>query len=539
MNRVSRRLTPVIIFVLLLGAQGLSGQDLSQTVTPTEDDLLQALELGDIDYSQYQLLLEYALLGVSPPETYLLDLLPWIADSWSASDSPAVDSNTTTKQSRALTGLFRHNASEEVETDGRVRYRTSLRLSPSPGWEVDIRAAREYTGRERLIYRNVRYQNSHRLIRSVTVGNYSERFGLGTIFGYRGKVLHYASSYCEESLLYPDYGGANGLLLQTEIGNVQNSIALSQQRDCHHRIQTVALQSAPGVRYVPALILGVTSVNNRQTGQRLQNYKIGLYKEIREGRSLFAFESAAQEGSARSYAALFEGQFVVDRTVVTFAGWAYGDRFETLTSGGKSGPISRSTGLEEIDLVYSDRRAGQEGGYLRTIHGFSERWRLENLATYAGFDQTDYRLQWSPAIVFDGNRSWSVRGSYESTLRRRKTDQTGEPERFSRERLEFRIKSDNWRASSYIATTKPASGNRFFSARLQLSLQSVDRGKIDAWLAVDRIDTERINYWYGYLRHRSRLFEGVEIGAKLAHRFSRTANNSHYTALTLEATALF
>jgi hypothetical protein len=531
---------------VLLWAQGLSGQNVSPSVVPSEDELNEALELGEIDFAQYQQLVEFALLGVSFGDPYLLEIIPNLTGLFIDPEAVVSDpeepkpGRSTTISGRRRLGVLSQNWTEELETDSRMRYRSALILTPSPTWRADVRVYREYTGRERVVYRAVTFTPGKSPLESVTIGNYTARFGLGTIFGYRGKLLTFAPALKTESVLFPDYGGANGLLAKVRTGTMTATTAVSVQRDTHHQIVSSALQLSPFSRAgVPTLIAGYTTARNRSSGSVVRDLKLALFDELRSGRNRAAIEISSQFGWTRSWAAVAEGRYVGAGLDLTASAWAYGDRLATLTSGSKAGAISRTANLEEIGLTFCERRAGQEGAYVRSVSRFSEHWRLITAATFAGFDRSDYRIQWLPALVYDFSGRLEFRFDYQATLRHTMQSSATCEEWSSRRRAEVRFKSDNWNARSYIATTEPSTGAPYVSLLLQVTAQSADIGKIDGWLALDRIRQEQINYWYGYIRHRCRLFSTVELGMKLAHRFSRTAGTCNYTAVTLELTATY
>lgn len=539
MNRVSLRLTPVFIIVLLLGAQGLSGQSLTPSVIPSEDELSEALELGEIDFAQYQQLVEYALLGVSLGNPYIFDILPTVSGLFYDPELKAVRAEPIADRKKARL-LVRQSWSEELEADGRLRYRSAVAVTPSPIWRADLRVSREYTGRERVVYRSLCYKPDRTSLESITLGNFTTRFGLGTVFGYGGKVLSYAQSIEPESIFFPDYGGANGLLVKSRAGRLKMSTALSVQRDTDFGITAAALQLSPLRRSaLPSPIIGYTEITNRSSERTARDVKLALFEQVRFGRTRMTMELASQLGQQRSWAAVAEGMMVGSDMTMSATVWAYGDRYLSLQSGSKTGALSRRTCLESVGLEFSDRRAGQEGVALESTCRFTSRWRAVLSADYAGFDRSDYRLQWQPAIVFDCSRRLVLRLHHQAVYRRACAPAGIGTDQSSRTRLECRIKSDNWQARSYIALVQRPADLPYGSLLLQLTVQSADIARTDLWLTLDRICQEQVSYWYAYVRHRCRMFSGFELGVKLAHRFSRSAEIQNYTTVTLEMTAAY
>lgn len=61
--------------ILLLG-ELCPAQELSTVVFPSEDEILEALRAGEIDYYQYQILMELSQYGIDADDLYLLDEIP-------------------------------------------------------------------------------------------------------------------------------------------------------------------------------------------------------------------------------------------------------------------------------------------------------------------------------------------------------------------------------------------------------------------------------------------------------------------------------
>jgi len=67
------------------------------------------------------------------------------------------------------------------------------------------------------------------------VGSFTARLGLGTLFGYRGKLMSCSDKINIESLAYPDYGGYNGMYLIGRVEEVEVQFLGSLVRDESHR----------------------------------------------------------------------------------------------------------------------------------------------------------------------------------------------------------------------------------------------------------------------------------------------------------------
>jgi len=72
------------LLLLILPLWPTASQDLSTYVSPSEDEWLQALTLGEISYVQYLCLIEIARHGIDSSSLYLLDEIPNLSYFWSA-----------------------------------------------------------------------------------------------------------------------------------------------------------------------------------------------------------------------------------------------------------------------------------------------------------------------------------------------------------------------------------------------------------------------------------------------------------------------
>ena len=71
--RRGRALLAALATLFSLVVASATAQELSTEVFPSEDELLEALHLGDISYDQYVLLREVARLGIDSASAHLLD----------------------------------------------------------------------------------------------------------------------------------------------------------------------------------------------------------------------------------------------------------------------------------------------------------------------------------------------------------------------------------------------------------------------------------------------------------------------------------
>ena len=125
---------------------------------------------------------------------------------------------------------------DEQET---ARYRLSSNLHLFRHWAASFRIHREYGKSERLVSRRVRYESQQGVLRELSLGSFTTRFGLGTVLGYRGKLLDLSEKLSGENLLYPDQGGFNGISARMRVSAFHIQAVGSYKRDSLHSTATV------------------------------------------------------------------------------------------------------------------------------------------------------------------------------------------------------------------------------------------------------------------------------------------------------------
>ena len=225
-------LLTAIALVVLLGGGTADSQELSTEIFPSEDEIYQALRSGEISYRQYLTLQEIAAHGLDSSNIHLLDEIPnltfFVLDTNSMATSLEIEQETPfkteqEKQTRAkqIGGAIQHRYYRIAEEDGRSKYGTSARIDIGDNVTADIKLRREYSGRERVTSRTVAYKSRAGVVKEILLGNFSKRYGMGTVVGYRGKLLGYSSTIDSESWLFPDNGGFNGAAIHLSPGQWQ------------------------------------------------------------------------------------------------------------------------------------------------------------------------------------------------------------------------------------------------------------------------------------------------------------------------------
>jgi hypothetical protein len=214
-----------VIFVFL-SFNVSTAQELSTFVYPSEDELEEAFYNGEIDFIQLITLQELIQNGIDSTELYLLDEIPNLSYFFDIGLLKKSDLSTDQvalylakpTETDLFKGKIAHNYSTRLEEDGGSRYRTTGNIIFENNLKAAFRLHREYSGVERIVYRRLEFSPPKGPVQQMVLGSYTIRLGLGTIMGYRGKLLDFSDEINSETLLYPDYGGYNGVQMKFKGG---------------------------------------------------------------------------------------------------------------------------------------------------------------------------------------------------------------------------------------------------------------------------------------------------------------------------------
>lgn len=541
----------VIVVLILLTFFQLEAQNLSTLVLPSEDELVEALRLGEIDHREFLILLDIIEHSHEQLDSKLIDLIPnlsyFLRFRTDRLSSLARDQEKIFRPKiEPLRGqpkiIFHHRYYRRAEETSASKYRSKLLVQVNDNIRFHLKVQREENGTERLTGRGLVYKSKSGKIRELIIGNFSKRIGLGTLFGYRGKLFDFSDELNRESLLYPDFGGFNGFYLKSLLDNQMIQLLVSVNRDANHNLLTGGGQwSLLGRSFTPSLTVGLSRLSNRSTDSSLTDFKFALGTKYRYSRGYFETELAAQSNQRKSDLAIVaEGSHHFDPSALNYAVWWYGDDYNDLTSGSKAAAIYHALDLTALDFSYSSKRSGQKGVLVKTITYLSARTKLENSILLAGYNKDSVNLQFLPAIERKiGNRN-SVRIDYLNRVKRRLFAFSVDRQVKQRWRLEGRFHSGNLRIRSYIAYTDDESDARYWSLFSHLRLSSEKSGLAELWFNLGRVSTgtPAVDYWYGFARSARAISPDIELGVKVMHRFERGSIDKHQTTFMFELKAI-
>lgn len=538
------------ILLLVLPLRPISAQDLSTYVCPSEDEWLEAMNLGEISYTQYLCLSEIARNGIDSNSLYLLDEIPNLAyflDTLATARTPleqeqqeqVTASEVKSRAVRSIGGRFDYRYIQRIQEEEKSSYRSNLRLDIADNLTAFWKINRETSGRERIVYRSIAYSNRKSPVRSFKVGNFTARLGLGTLFGYRGKLLNRSDRIDGESLAFPDYGGYNGVHVVARAHAFEVQVLGSLTRDRQYRLASggVMIKRLSGA-FRPGLILGFNQMVERGIGRRLDVPMFALHGEYRYVDGFAVVEIGRQSGpDGRALGAVVEGKHRLENIEVRFAGWSYSRRFKDLTSGSKAGSVYGDCYLEDVEFEYSSKRAGQKGALLKTSAELSREVRAVGSLLAAGRDRSNQSVQFSHALVRSLGRRSSVQLDY--LWRRRIKVGVSSVSRTDRGRwrLEGRFNSGDLYLRSYIGYNTDSERRSYLSLFATIKINLRPAGFVQFWSNFHRFGAEGLEYWYLFICGEQAMIDNVKARFKLAHTYRNNPANRGQTTLSLGVVA--
>jgi len=533
----------VILSILWLVTLASSQTD-TTGVYPSEDELLEALRLGEIDYDRYRLLLELLTHGIDSSNAYLLDEIPNLGSVLGESrggtrDGVAVEpASVRTPRPHDWLLRFEHRYYAQMNPDHTNRYHSTLTVRPLPKLSALVRLDRTYSGRERIIARAVRYKSSHGTVREVVVGNFSQRLGLGTVIGYRGRLLDSRDCLDGEALAFPDYGGGNGGYLRLAHGRRAAETVVSLKRDAAWRLATAGLRLSGAVgRNSVAVTFGFSRLTARATDATVTDVKVAAYARHRYAQGRIDLELTGQSGERKGFGALIVDGNHNSRTVdLRYAGWIYGDRFFDLAAGSRTGPLSRRDSVGEVSFSFLTRRTGARGGTVTAAVPLSSMFIAETTLRGGGFNLDTLRVEALTGFTASLTDATMLRIDFLVRRTHRETVVGCEDADEQRARVEVRVGRPRLAVRTYLAHTARDGDPDYVSLFCRLRCDSDRLGRFELWSNLARLTVTptRNNYWYVYGRLRQTLAKDLCWAVKLSHRYSRSVTNSHLTTIALE-----
>ncbi len=543
-----RRVRVVLLIVIGL-CSAAPGQELSTEVIQSEEELYLWWRQGVIDSVEYERLREILLSGIDSTTAHWLDYIPNL--SWFTPLPAELDTRLEQQQrqvfeqerpqpGRRFPGRFRYRLNHRLDRTDRTRQRFWLNFDSGSDWRVSVQLQRGSDGIERVANRAVHWRQADRgWLREIVVGNYSRRLGLGTVIGYRGKLIDGARGWSGEALLYPDYGGSNGMFVKGRLGDYSVSTLLSRHRDDQLDLTTAASEFARAVgRLRPRLVVAYNNLGRHGTDSSLGDVKLSLGGRYRYSGGYLDAEGAVQlDSRSGPCAVIFEGKHHFSQAQVEYAGWGYSDDFIDLSSGSRAAVMSHRDSLGPVGYAITTRRQGQEGVLVRTILLPAKDWRLSSSVLAASFDRSFVNLQLLATLSCDVRRTFSVQLRYLSRTRRR-PDHSGRTTQ-QHVQLDGQWAARNLDLRSWIAYNTSDDRADYLSLSGDMKMDEQRLGKVHLSGRLAELDAQSLQIirWYAFAALTQPAFEGIDFAVRLTHQYDRRSASPHLNMITLEVRA--
>jgi len=517
--------------VLSVVCAAIHGQQLKTAVYPGEDELLEALILNEISQEEYDLLVELFRHGIDSSNVYQLELIPNLSyfktfyeEYQSFLEQPDKRKSTLYQlppdNYRGYVSFKFYQKFNQVES----RYRSNLMYESANHWKVLIKLDREYSGKERFVYRNFRYNPKNSFIKEFIVGSNSYRAGLGTVFGYRGKLLNYSDEIDRESFSFPDYGGENGIFVAAGNSNAKAILQLSRNRDDNFDfVKLLSEFRFKKHKSFPALIVSLTKIRNRESNMSQKDFKTALYKDFTFKNGYSRFELTRQSGIRSAQAVVTENKFKINKSSFRFSAWFYGEDFLDLNSGSKSGKMTSQISIDLLDFSFSSRRNNQYGFLLKSSSHLSEKLSTGHSFLYSIKNTDSSNIEFLSAV----SRKLNLKSTFKlDFLHKRKirNSLTSRDESITQKiRLEFRFKDEKSYLRIYTGYKKESGNSDYLIifAQARKNVSSANKFEIWANLGEYNLDSKKIDYFYAYFQEHLRLFDRLETTTKFGYSYSR------------------
>ncbi len=525
----------ISIVILLVFANLSLGRTIGSEIYPTEDELYEAYLIGQIDYQTYLNLREIFNSGIDSTNLYLIEEIPNInyfreyesdiqSELEKEQTKPYVSDQVGISKDK-FSGSIKWKRYQELDEFGQDKNQIYINSQLSQDWSFKLNGLDEYTGHQEFSFRSLNYKSQRGTIRKLSIGNFTTRFGLGLTVGYRGRILGKDYLSPEETLLFPDYGGFNGIY--AEGGHRKNLVKWLFHYDKNDTIlvRTSALNVVRkyGLFKVEGTLLG-SIISNRLTKTEFRQYQVGLFMgyfgyDIDAAIEVSLPKNNLEQSSKNNQAAVAEMTYRNNDFTLKLSTWYYGQNFTNLFGGGRSGDLYRTVEFETIDLSYRDRRNNQRGFLVKTSTSLSGQIDAEMALSIYGSSRYErfIEIQTSLGKIFAEKSRLRV---YYELFRKEKL---GEIANDNSLKLEYNYKLPQFSLRSFLGYTYDNENQKYLSFHFRTKLKNKILKEIEFWVNFSRINIEtgNIDYFYGYIKEMVDITKTVSLAVKYRYRYNR------------------
>ncbi len=505
-------------------------------IYPSDAELYEAYRNGEIDYQTYLNLLEIFENGVDSTELYLLEEIPNI--SYFQRTWPEIFSRVETEQKepfmapvvkpklRRISGYFKVHNTLKLEENGPGRSYYYLKSKMPGGWSTNLKLSRGYDGTYEWSRRSLSYRIRRGTIRKIMFGNFNARFGLGLSVGYRGALLSKDDSFANETILFPDYGGYNGIYIESGRRHDGVKVIGHFDKNSTHRFRMAAvdiMKKYGGLRWEGIVLGGI--LENRATGREFRYYQLGTFLNYVYGDYEAAIEVAfPQYASSVVPAVIFESSYADYPIRLRLSGWHYADDYLNLTGGARSGSHSRQIEIDSLDFEYRDRRNNQRGILLRAESNLTRTVLHDISLSLYGNSRFEHFSRMVTGLEYNPDDVSTIRLEY--GYKKNKLDEERLTDNEIRTEYRFKNHKFNWR--SHIGYSEDKYDRRYLSVFSGFRVKHSGIGEAEIWCNFDKINVTDggIDYLYMYVREKLAVMEFFDMMVKYSYRYSISGKES-------------
>jgi len=533
----------VIIISILICVSSVSSLDLSTVVYNSEDELIEALALGEISYYEFLRARELIIRGIDNDSKYLLDAIPnltYFKDSGLAISDPVEEEQKQPylrNYKNKVKGYVDYKYYQSLDESENSSYRNFINLNYAKKFRFRFRIHRTNQW-ERIKERSLTYKVNSGIIKEIIAGNFTERWGLGTVIGYNGTIARDKSGLNMQSLAYPDYSGFNGLKAEFGDGSFRSGILFSQSRD-----DSVSFQTTAGNIFVhhndfeSGIIIGNHRVENRNNNSYATVQAFAWDNHYKYSNGYGEIELTGQKYKDITFVSFVcEGRHRFEKAEIKWAGWNYHDNFIDLTTGSKAAALLSEIWGLGFGVEKRSQRPGQSGAMVRTVVGLSEDARFSNSLLLAGRENGDGHLQFYSSLIRDMSDRLELQIDYLSRSKRGSKSVSSDTDH--RLRLMTRYKNTDLSVRSYIAYKIENQSTDIISLFVNVSYSLSNRNNFQFWSRMTSSEQKTLSRWYLFVRGEQQLFESLTVAIKLANTYSQndaTDPNNARVSLELKA----
>jgi hypothetical protein len=404
-----RRKTLTLFIILFLIGSISIGE--SNIYFPSPEELYEAFENGFLEYNDYIELLEIIRKeNISPADSQVIAQYPDIIAGFSSNpylenisgESSGKDVTKTQANEKLLNQsiLFRqyHKLEPDQQNQRLIRYSGVKDYLEIYGeWENN------YAGHQRWLrrYARLKLPGNGQTFPTITLGNYKEKFSMGLVYGYHGQLISKSSERDDlEKFLLPNYGGSNGALLIWPTKNGIARIIFDYDRNESYRKILSGISIPINLFSVTTFLSGAHGeITNRDLNSNSDVSYLSLGFVPDKSPMKQCELALAYNNSKLTTAGAINARWDKGAILLNINGWHYDNRYPSYFSGGPSSRRSRTLCLEEIELSYSDRYAGETGGAVNTSYSMTKRTQIKTSLGYADRSANDNRLEAKAGII--------------------------------------------------------------------------------------------------------------------------------------------